>query len=210
MTNINRNDLEARYALFQTFALEDQRNYYNKTLEKLRAAAGQVNRYRAFFAFMTGFASAVAGFLVQSAFVTGGRCAAPANTDECASLSFVVGFFIIMAVFMPAMGAFFTTLADLFQWDRTTTIYESAVENIEFADAQSPLVDMDDPIYRASLTAYTEGTLLVMSDETAQWGQSIRTPPQTSEFIARMTAKAENVGGTAAPSQQEPPPQPKP
>lgn len=210
MTGINRNDLEARYALFQTFALEDQRNYYNGTLDKLRAAAGQVNRYRAFFAFMTGFASAVAGFIVQSVFITGARCNVNPDAGDCGTLSALVSFFIILAVIMPALGAFFTTLADLYQWDRTTTIYESAVENIEFADAQSPIQEMEDPIYRASLTAYSEGTLLVMSDETAQWGQSIRTPPQTAEFIARMTKEAEKVKGVAEPSQQEPPPEPKP
>ena len=210
MTQVKRKDLEARYALFQTFALEDQRNYYNKTLEKLRAAAGQVNRYRAFFAFMTGFASAVAGFLVQSAFVTGGHCTVTPQPGDCGTLSFLVGVFIILSVVMPALGAFFNTLADLFQWDRTTTIYESAVENIEFSDAQSPIADMEDPIYRASLTAYSEGTLLVMSDETAQWGQSIRTPPQTAAFIARMTKEAEKFKGVAEPSQQEPPPEPKP
>ncbi|MEZ4669685.1 MAG: hypothetical protein R3E39_17410 [Anaerolineae bacterium] len=209
MTSLNRDDLEVRYALFQKFALEDQRNYYNNTLGKLREAAGQVNRYRAFFAFMTGFSSALAGFIVQSAFISGARCTADPLPSDCGTLTVLVSFFIVMSVVMPALGAFFTTLADLYQWDRTITIYEGAVENIEFADAQSPINEMDDPVYRASLTAYTEGTLLVMSDETAQWGQSIRTPPQTAEFIARMEKHAEQFKGVADPSQQEPPPPPK-
>jgi len=209
MSGFNRKDLEARYALFQNFALEDQRNYYNSTLAKLRAAAGQVNRYRAFFAFMTGLASALAGFLVQSAFVSGGHCTGASPSPDCGTLGNLVGFFIILSVVMPALGAFFNTLADLYQWDRTTTIYESAVENIEFADAQSPITEMDDPVYRASVNVYTEGTLLVMSDETSQWGQSIRTPPQTAEFIARMTEEAEKYKGVAEPSRQEPLPPPK-
>jgi hypothetical protein len=146
---------------------------------------------------------------VQSAFITGARCTRVPEPGDCGTLSSLVGLFIILSVVMPALGAFFTTLADLYQWDRTITIYESAVENIEFADAQSPIEDMEDPIYRASMTAYTEGTLLVMSDETSQWGQSIRTPPQTSEFIARMAKEAEKFKGVAEPSRQEPPPEPK-
>jgi len=211
MTQFSRKDMEARYQLFQHFALEDQRNYYNSTLRKFRNAAAQVNRYRALFAFLTGLASALAGFIVGANFITGARCAVDTGAlpEDCGTLSMVVGFLILLSVVMPALGAFFNTLADLYQWDRQITIYESAVENIEFADAQSPIDEMEDPVYAASMAAYTEGTLLVMSDETSQWGQSIRTPPQVQEFIQRMTERAEQYKGVADESRQEPPPPPK-
>jgi hypothetical protein len=98
---------------------------------------------------------------------------------------------------MPVLGQIFNTLADLYQWDRMITIYDSALENIEVADAQSPLPDMDDVVYAASVRAFTEGTLAVMSDETAQWGQSIRTPPQLERFVAEQRERAQRSGGDA-------------
>src|SRR5690606_16460215 len=105
------------------------------------------------------------------------------TSAHCQTMQFLVGFFIAGSIAMPALGAFFNTIADLYQWDRLITIYDAALENIEVADARSPVPQMDDLHYRASLRAFTEGTLLVMSDETAQWGQSIRVPPQLDEFI---------------------------
>jgi PHP family Zn ribbon phosphoesterase len=83
----------------------------------------------------------------------------------------------------PAIGAAFTTLADLFQWDRQTQIYDTALENLEVADAQSPLASMNDIEYQAALNAFSEGTLTVMRDETTQWGQLIRTPESLQKYI---------------------------
>jgi len=207
MANLDRADYEVRYQLFDNFALEDQRSYYASVLKKFRDSARQVNRLRALTAFMTGLASALAGFFVQSAFVSGARCTVEPIPGDCGTIQLLINIFILLAVAMPAFGAFFNTLADLYQWDRLITIYDSALENIEFADAQSPLPDMNDQEYRASVEAYTEGTLLVMSDETAQWGQAIRTPPQTTAFIQRMREKANKLGGDADqsyPSQDRP------
>jgi hypothetical protein len=195
MATLNRNDLKARYEMFDRFALEDQRSYYNNVLKRYRDSARQVNRLRALAAFATGLASAVAGFIVQSTFVTGARCAVEPLPADCGNLQLIVSIFIVLAVAMPALGAFFSSLADLYQWDRLITIYDSAVENIEFADAQSPLDDMSDEEYRQAVIAYTEGTLLVMQDETAQWGQSIRTPPQTAQFIQQMRERSAKIGG---------------
>lgn len=199
MANLNRNDYEVRYQMFDHFALEDQRAYYATVLKKYRDSARQVNRWRAAAAFMTGLAAALAGFFVQTAFITGGRCSSDLASvpGDCSTLQFIVGVFIILSVAMPALGGFFSSLADLYQWDRLITIYDSALENIEVADAQSPLPDMNDLEFRASVAAYIEGTLLVMSDETAQWGQSIRTPPQTTSFIEKMREKADKLGGDA-------------
>ena len=85
----------------------------------------------------------------------------------------------------PAIGGAFTTLASLYQWDRSASVYESALENLEVADSQSPLDDMDTLTYRAALRAYVENTLQVMSDESAQWGQSVRVPAQLEQFPER-------------------------
>src|SRR5258706_13377152 len=103
MSQFNRADLEARYALFQKFALEAQRNYYNATLVKFKSAASQVNRYRALFAFMTGVSSAASGFIVLSAFTSGARCTVEPLPADCGVLSGLVIIFIVLSVIMPAM-----------------------------------------------------------------------------------------------------------
>jgi hypothetical protein len=216
MANLTRQDMEARYVLFNEFALNDQRDYYRSTIRRHREAARQVNRWRALFAFLTGLSAAVAGFIVQANFIDGAYCASGmdgAGTGYCDTMQVLVSFFILGAVATPALGAFFNTLADLYQWDRLITIFDAALENIEVADARSPLPDMDDLTYRASLRAFTEGTLLVMSDETAQWGQSIRVPPQLDQFIEEERRKAERLSQVATrldrPPDAPPDPQPK-
>jgi hypothetical protein len=105
---------------------------------------------------------------------------------------------LVVAVVAPALGAAFTTLADLYQWDRLITVYDVALENLEVADAQSPLPAMDDLVFRAALRAYTEGTLSVMRDETAQWGQLIKTPASLEAFIVQEAARAEAASQSAA------------
>jgi hypothetical protein len=54
--------------------------------------------------------------------------------------------------------------------------------------------------YNAALRAFAEGTLSVMRDETAQWGQLIRPPRQIEEFLQAEARKAQASGanfGTA-------------
>jgi hypothetical protein len=119
------------------------------------------------------------------------EAAATTVERDCSTPNTWVPFLLVVAVVAPALGGAFTTLADLYQWDRLITIYDTAVENLEVADAQSPLDAMPDLDYRASLRAYAEGTLMVMRDETAQWGQLIKTPASLEKFIAEEKEKAE-------------------
>jgi hypothetical protein len=210
--SMSREDMKARYQMFDHFALQDQRNYYKSSVERHQQAARQVNRYRATFAFLTGLCAATAGLVVQAGYIGNTACAraeTAAQTTESQVLSqaadlfqcnpalgVAVSILSIMAVVFPVMGALFSTLADLYQWDRLITIYGAALQNIEVADAQSPSDEIeDDLVYRAALNAYAEGTLSVMSDETAQWGQSIRTPPQLDTFIAREQSRAAKISG---------------
>ncbi len=199
MADFDRKHMESVYRLFDTFALADQRNYYRSALNKYRTSASQINGIRAFFSLLTGLASALAGLLVQSLLVSGGTCSVnPLPADMvvyCDRARLAIAFLMMLAVVAPAVGGAFHTLGDLYQWDRTVTIYDAALENIDVADARSPDPDMDDLTYRASLRAYTEGTLAVMRDETAQWGQLIRTPPQLEQFVEEETTKAEKVTG---------------
>jgi hypothetical protein len=127
--------------------------------------------------------------------------AALSNSDaaNCGFISGFVNFLMIMAVVTPAIGGAFTTLASLYQWDRTVSIYDGALENLEVADSQSPMDDMDDLTYKAALRAYVENTLRVMAEETAQWGQSVRTPPELEKFVEeerRKAARASRSRGT--------------
>ena len=73
------------------------------------------------------------------------------------------------------------------------TIYEASLESIEVAKANAPLPGMGDDEYWANLKAFTEGTLGVMKDETAQWGQLIRTPDQVTQFLLGKTHPAQHA-----------------
>ena len=181
----DRLDMAARSELFDRFALKDQKSYYKYALKNHRTAATQINRIRALLALLTGLSAALAGLLVQ------------ASDDPSAfnpTMQFIVGALSILAVVLPALGGAFSTLADLYQWDKLISIYETALLNLEEADALSPSQEMEtDTIYRASMRAFAEGTLQVMSDETAQWGQSIRTPRQLEEFIKDEQRRAQRT-----------------
>lgn len=207
MAKLNREEMNALYNVFRVSALEDQRSYYRYRVKRNRDAARQVNMYRAFFSLLTGLASALAGLFVSTAASQGTLQACDLNRlsviaevqqampdteiniadnageANCGLVNIGVPLLLIVAVMAPAIGAAFTTLGDLYQWDRLTEVYDAAMENLEVADAQSPLEEMGDDVYWASLLAYTEGTLSVMRDETAQWGQLIKTPEQLQKYV---------------------------
>lgn len=207
MANLSRKDLEVRYEMFDKFALVDQRAYYLRTIEKHDEASGQVNRIRAAISLFTGIAAAVAGLIVAVYFTSNGSCAQTVTDfpPHCGYLGFIVDAAILLSVALPALGGFFGTLADLYQWDRQISIYKAAAESIEVADAHSPYEEMDELTYRASLVAYSLGTLQVMSDETAQWGQSIRTPKSLEVYVEEAKQKAAAVGGDANAGREEVP-----
>ena len=121
------------------------------------------------------------------------------DSEQCANVQALVHALMLIAVVAPAVGGAFTTLASLYQWDRSASVYESALENLEVADSQSPLDDMDTLTYRAALRAYVENTLQVMSDESAQWGQSVRVPAQLEQFLNEERAKALRATGNLNP-----------
>ncbi len=196
MAQLDRKQAESLYKIFQQFALADQKSYYLSTVSRFRKSARQVNTLRAIASLLTGLSAASAGLIVQSAFVNGARCAAnvPGGGD-CAMLSGVVVFLTFMGVVMPVLGGVFNTMADLYQWDRMITVYDAALENIEVADSRSPDPEMDDATYLAALQLYVGGALTVMRDETAQWGQLVRTPPQLEAFLEEARKQAEAVSG---------------
>jgi hypothetical protein len=188
---LTRKQMEALYEVFNSFALEDQRSYYRTAVTKFRRSASQVNLFRASFSFLTGFASALAGLLVMAN--SSGQCGA---TDSgCTAVGVLVFLLLIIAIVAPVLGGAFSNLADLYQWDRLTTVYSAALENIEVADALSPDAEMPDDRYRRSLQVYGTGTLQVMRDESAQWGQLIRTPTNIEKFLAEEEERAAKVSG---------------
>jgi len=190
MARLNRKQLEAIYKLFNQFALEDQRTYYIRTIDRYRRAAITVTRLRAGFALLTGIAAAFVGLMVA---VNPGQCVSGTPVGDCTGTQVLLFIALLVTVAAPAIGSAFTTLADLYQWDRMTALYESALENLDVADAQSPLEEMGDEIYRAAFLTYAEGTLEVMNDETAQWGQLTKPPQQLVQFVEEQEQKAQNA-----------------
>jgi hypothetical protein len=190
-----RQDMLARYELFNRFAMQDQKAYYVTAVANHRKASRQVNQIRALLSLATGLSAAMIGLIAQLA------------GDERSTVeAIIIGVLTVFAVILPAIGALFTSLADLFQWDKLIQIYDAALENLEVADAQSPHPEIpQDLIYRASLRAFAEGTLSVMSDETAQWGQAIRTPAQIEKFLQEEQKKADpySRGFGPAPGEDE-------
>ena len=185
-------DWKIRYSLFEKSALADQRDYYNFVKEKNRAAARQVNQIRAGLAFGAGVSAALAGTVAQAYLSSGRPCdpTMPPGLFTCNAIQTMVWVFTILSVVFPALAALFNTLADLFQWDRTTEIYEVASDTIEYADALSPVDQEDEQAYRAALIKCAEATLAVMQDEQTQWGKSMRTPSQLDKFVQDQVNKA--------------------
>jgi ABC-type multidrug transport system fused ATPase/permease subunit len=219
MPNFSREDLIARYEVFDRFALDDQRKYYKQRKEEYRKASVQVNRFRAIFSALTGISAAGAVLVLTVGGFTGdGPCSQAAGaaneTLNCATMQGIASFLAICSVILPAVASFFSMLADLFQWDRFADIYESAANNIERADAQlsEPELISDDTFFRAAYTAYVSGTLDVMASETSQWGQVSQTVPSIEAFIEAQRQKDErnraryNPQGQPTPPASAPPP----
>ncbi len=200
--SLSRKDLELRYKVFDKFALSDQRTYYDNIRQRHRRAANQVNRMRALLSVFTGVAAAAAALLVATSFGTGDPCninVVGQLPEWCGQTQFIINILTVLAIILPAFAAMFNTLADLYQWNRLIAIYKDASENIELADAQSPDEYLtDEARFRAALMAYAEGTLSVMSDETAQWGQAIRTPPQLEQFLQTAERRADAAARSVA------------
>lgn len=182
----DRKLLEAKYRLFDHFALEDQRSYYQSVIKRNRKASNQVNLMRASFALLTIVVTGIATYLVQTNFASGAETLCLLNTPgqsaNCLTAQGAVNVLLLLSILFPALGAFCNMLADLYQWDRLVQIYDEAVKGLEVPDALSPDTAMSDEEFRASLMAYVSGTLKVMREETGQWGQLIRTSEDLERF----------------------------
>lgn len=202
MSNLSRIELRARYNLFKQFAYDDQRQFYESAITHARTAGAQVNRLRALFALTTGFASALAGLIVQVSLGRDMNCAlgkpmesvAALPASNCGTIQIVANILLALAVIAPAFAGALNILSDLFQWDRLTSIYSAAFENMEVAYAYTPEDDMPDDEFRFSVETFGKDTLAVMSEETAQWGQSVRTPPTLEMFLRQEADKAARAG----------------
>jgi hypothetical protein len=203
---LSRKDLEARYKIFDHFALNDQRKYYTNKTDLFRTARGQVNVLRALMSLLTGLATAAAVLFASQAY--GGDCAntsmqsietaaefSPIAIANCGNLRLLTGFLAAASIILPAIAGFFGALQSLYQWDRFVQIYKDALENLEAADAQltSRPGGIPDNRFIEAYIAYTEGTLEVMASETSQWGQSIKTPAQIEAFVQRQVTRAQSV-----------------
>lgn len=178
------------HKLFLDHAFRDQRTYYESQVTRNRVAAGQVNILRATMTFLAGLTSALAGYIVYDLLSPGGLCNAN-EPDICGTMQTLLPVLPFLSIILPAIGAGLTTLGDLYQWERLSTIYDEALKNLEVADAQSPKPNMAPDEYQHWLRIYALGTLSVMRDETAQWGQSIKTPAALDDYLVRAKIQAE-------------------
>lgn len=204
MSTINRQELEVRYQIFDRFILKDQKLYYDKAIKRYRTAATQVNRFRAGSAALTAIAAGSAGVLVSSYFTGGQVCGVDAAdpASYCDAARFGVGALVLLAMLLPAIGSIFSTLMELYQWDRLSDLYKSASENLVVADAMSPPEGTPDDEFLAYFREYAESALTVMNAETAQWGQSVREAEDLKKFITAQTARAQayrqDMGGSSS------------
>jgi hypothetical protein len=169
----SRKEMVARYHLMNKYVLEDQRSYYDRAIEKNKASASGVNILRSSFTLAAGITSALIAFLPVSA----------------GDYPLLIGGLVVVSVIAPTFGSAFSTLADLYQWERLISIYETARRSLAIADSLSPMEEMPDDIYLASLDAFSESTLRVMRDESAQWGQVIKTPERLKEYVENVQQK---------------------
>src|SRR5579872_30204 len=100
MPQLTRKENEALYKMFDDFTLNDQRNYYKVSVERYRKSAAQINTYRAVFSLATGFASALAGLIVQTYFLgstlANGQPTCSLQPGQCGTLSFVAILLIVL------------------------------------------------------------------------------------------------------------------
>jgi len=173
-SEINDIGWRLRNTLFRKVTVYDQSIYYSDTAKRNRTASKQVNRIRALLSLLTGIASALAALLVS---ITNGP-----NT-------IVLNFLAVMAVALPAFAAAFNTLADLYQWDRTTRIYDTAQRTLKYAEAYEPNISDEEKEYRKKQMRYAQAALQIMRDEQAQWGLSIRIPKDNEKFVQEQIGK---------------------
>jgi len=195
----SRYSAEALNLLFTERAFEDQRGYYEQKTRRNSRAAKQITTLRAFFAFFAGLASASATLLF--ALKASGTCSAdPAiagsATAWCPVLNGLLVALPIFSIVFPVLGAAFHTLTDLYQWDRLTTVYETALENLTSAGAKAPPPRIANTIYERYVQIYALNTLAVMRDEAGQWGQLVKAPEETAAFLA---GAQERIAGAETP-----------
>jgi hypothetical protein len=193
MSDFTRQDLLTRYEVFDKYALKDQRAYYKSRSAEYRQANRQVTRYRALFSFGTSVVTAMAGLIIS---LNRGQ---PLGSG----LLVFVSVLAILSIVLPAIGSFFSMLADLYQWEKFSTVFESAIENLEVSDAQlsNPERIVDDEYLKGAYLAYVTSALDVMQSETAQWGQARQSPPEIEAFIEAQRQKelrlnTRGIGGT--------------
>ena len=191
MSRLNREDLELRFALFSRFGLADHKAFSQRSAKRFSIAGAQLNRYKALFSLLAGVSAALAGFITQNWFLNQAACAVDAAPGYCTNLRTAIAILAVLAIVLPAVAAFFNTLAELYRFDSLAPVMETTAENFELADALSPMDDMDDVMYAAAVQSYAETTLRIMREEARQYDQAVRIKPKDLEmFIEEARQKA--------------------
>jgi hypothetical protein len=73
------------------------------------------------------------------------------------------------------------------------------MNNVFLADALSPRDDMTDEEFYMYLTAYSDAVLDIMHEETAQFGNMIRSSQQIQDFLDKSRQRAQSLIDDFAP-----------
>lgn len=193
-TNASMDEAALRNQVFKKYAFEDQRNFYRRTHEKDARAHSEVNAMRALMLLIAGFCAALATFIAQVGLGGGSFCAPEQDTIPgiCAQIRHFGNLLVIAAVVLPAVASVFGSLADLYQWKRTSNLYDTAYNVLDYTEQFSPADHEQDPEeYRKSLDAFADRVLNIMEQEQGQWGQNIPTVEEIDKFIREQREKTE-------------------
>ncbi|MDZ4768305.1 MAG: SUMF1/EgtB/PvdO family nonheme iron enzyme [Chloroflexota bacterium] len=162
---------EALYAIINHHLLNDARIFFIYNIRRYQTVAVQCSLISATSLLVAGITVSLAGVL----HVMNSVC----DPNDLCSISPIL---LVISLTAAGIALLFFVMTLVYQFDRLISIFELSLENLEAADAISPLSnEPDDRAFRVELEQYTEAILRVLEDEAAQYGQPTRSP----EFFRR-------------------------
>ncbi|MBK8024700.1 MAG: DUF4231 domain-containing protein [Chloroflexi bacterium] len=160
---------ESYERIFYEFMLNDTRSFYHSKIRSYRQAARECGLIGAFALLVGSIATAAAAILSPNA-----PDLATCGDLLCQLHASISPLLVLVTLMSAGIAIFFFMLPLLQQWERRIVTFETSLENLEVADAYSPVPQMDDRAFRLELETFAENALRTMEEEAAQFGQIIR------------------------------------